>query len=749
MRLTTHKKNNTQLINSPDSIDFSVMKKCFLYLLCLTGSVVAQASHLAGGTLRYEYTGTGNIYRINLTQYHECSPGGAILDDTAYINIMSSGCGNIIGKKLPLASVDTTLYACPSLGNSCTTPTSGYPGIAVYHYTDTVVLPPCSSWKIEWTGGSRNASITNLVLPGSQNVYLEAFLDNSSAINNNAYTPSAPPYVLATNMLNTAPYPAADADGDSIHYDFITPMGAPGTPLSYSGGYSFSLPFGSGSTAQIDQIAQTIKLRSNFMGRFAIALRISEYRNGQLIGYSSSDWCVISTAIATAATVPAPAPGTNFSVNTCPGQPNSVSFIYYDSTATDSVFLAAVTPTMPGWTFSATATAAPGVGNLTVTWTTPASANPATLPSFFINVKAHDNACPMMGSATYPLLVRLAQCTADSVWPGDANADYTVNMYDPLAIAVAYGQGGSVRPGASASWVAQYCPNWANFFAYGPNMKHADCNGDGNVNGADLAAVTTNYGQVHFRQSTGSQQRATNVPDLYFDLSAVSLFPGIMVSVPIKLGSGAVMANNIYGLAAGITISGVTLNTAPVITYNNSWLGTPSNTLSFTKTVSNNQTDWAYARTDHQNISGQGTIAYLNFTVPANATVGQQLIFNFQNSKLIDNAGNDILAYNALSDTAVIPPLSVNAIHGNIQAATVVPNPVKNESILQLSVAHPQELTIKIVNTLGQIMWQQNAAVAGTQNIMLPTGTLAAGLYLIVIKEDVSASPSVIRFVKE
>jgi len=725
------------------------MKKLFLYLLCLGGSVAAHASHLAGGTLRYEYTGTGNIYRVNLTQYHECSPGGAILGDTAYINIVSSGCGNIVGKKLPLVSIDTTLYACPSLGNSCTTPTSGYPGIAVYHYTDTVVLPPCSSWKIQWTDGSRNAGIANLLSAGSQNVYLEAFLDNSTAMNSSANTPSAPPYVLATNVLNTTPYPAADADGDSIHYDFITPMGGSGMSLSYTGGYSFTQPFGSGSIAQIDQIAQTIKLKSNIMGRFAIALRLSEYRNGQLIGYSSSDWCLISTPVSTAATVPMPAPGTNFSINTCPGQSNAVSFVYYDSTATDSVFLSAVTPTMPGWTFSSTTTAAPGVGNLTVTWTTPASANPATLPSFFIHIKAHDNACPMTGSATYPLLVHLAQCTADSVWPGDANADYTVNMYDPLAIAVAYGQAGSIRPSATTGWIAQYCPNWANYFAYGPNMKHADCNGDGNVNSTDLTAVTTNYGQVHFRQGTGSLQRITGVPDLYFDLSSVSLFPGQMVSIPVKLGSNSVMANNVYGLAATVKISGITLSTAPVLTYNSSWLGTASNTLSFTKAINNNQTDWAYARTDHQNISGQGTIAYLNFTVPANATVGQPVIFEFQNSKLIDNAGNDILAYNALSDTATVVPVNVNAVHGNLQAATVIPNPVKNESALQLSVAHPQELHIKIINPLGQTIWQQNAAVAGTQNMILPTGTLAAGLYMIVIKDEASASPSVIRFVKE
>ncbi|PZF71326.1 T9SS type A sorting domain-containing protein [Taibaiella soli] len=728
------------------------MKKLFLYLLCLGGSVVAHASHITGATLSYEYTGTGNIYRLHLRLAHECSPNSSTPYPTEYINLRSTSLGitNQV-KALNVTSVDTLdkkYIFCPSVSSSCLSTSYTYGGISVYNYVDTVVLPSAPDWYMGWTEGTRNAGIVNLANAGSQNIYLEAFLNNSTAINSNPYTPSPLPVYLATNVLNTMPYPAADADGDSLHYDFITPMDAQGSLLSYASSYSLAQPFGSGSMTQVDQIAQTLKLKSNLVGRFDVAMRINEYRNGQLVGYSSSDWCTLITPNTVATTVPMPLPGTNFSVNTCPGQPNSVSITFHDSTATDSVFVDVTPPTMPGWTFTSSTASAMGTATTTITWTTPSSASPAALPSFFIDLRAHDLACSYMGAASYPLMVHLTQCTADSVWAGDANADYTVNMYDPLAIAVAYGQTGSIRPWASNSWIAQYAPNWTNFFAFGPNMKHADCNGDGTVNSADLTVVTTNYGQVHLRPGA-SQQRTTGVPDLYFDLTGISLMPGQTVSVPVKLGSSAINATNVYGLAASVKISGITLSAAPVITYNTSWLGTSSNTLSFTKAINNNQTDWAYARTDHQNITGEGTIAYLNFTVPANATVGQAVVFEFDNSKLIDNAGNAILAYNALSDTAHVSPLSVNTVHGAVQAATVVPNPVKNEATLQLSVARQQDLNIKIINTLGQTMWQQNATVSGTQNIAMPTGNLAAGLYMIVIKDEMSASPSVIRFVKE
>ena len=52
----------------------------------------------------------------------------------------------------------------------------------------------------------------------------------------------------------------------------------------------------------------------------------------------------------------------------------------------------------------------------------------------------------------------------DSVWAGDANADFTADMYDPLAISVAYGTSGTVRPGATTTWQAEYCPDWGNEF---------------------------------------------------------------------------------------------------------------------------------------------------------------------------------------------------------------------------------------------------------------------------------------------
>jgi hypothetical protein len=96
--------------------------------------------------------------------------------------------------------------------------------------------------------------------------------------------------------------------------------------------------------------------------------------------------------------------------------------------------------------------------------------------------------------------------------------------------------------------------------------------------------------------------------------------------------------NNIYGLAASVELmSPLNLTAAPTITYSSSWIGTTSNTLDFTKDVSSNRVDWACARIDHNNISGNGTIATLNFTVPATATAGQQMKFHFDMPRVIDN----------------------------------------------------------------------------------------------------------------
>jgi hypothetical protein len=464
------------------------------------------------------------------------------------------------------------------------------------------------------------------------------------------------------------------------------------------------------------------------MGVYAIAMKVKEYRNSVLVGSHIKDFIYMPLNGTTNITVPTP-PG-NMTAYTCPGQANNITLNFADA-GSDSVFVNAVTPTMAGWTFTKTYTSAPGNGSVNLTWTTPASLNPATLPYFFVNISATDNACPK-SVMNYVFVVRTQQCASDSVWPGDANGDFTVNMYDPLHIAIAMGKTGASRVSPTTSWVAQHCMPWANsFMTNNVNMKHADCDGNGVVNSTDLGSVTANYGLTHPKGEY--HNKTTGAPPLYLDLTGITLKPGTAVAIPIKLGDATTPMPNIYGIATRITVNGITMN-SPSVTTATTWLGNSSNTFNFTKTFPA-KVEWAHVRNDHTEVNGNGTIGTLNFTVPANATPGATVTFTFGSTRIIDKDGIEITAFDEQDATTTIP-VHVNDLAQGTQFATIVPNPSHSSASLQLTLAEAAGVEVRVADITGKLVWKVNGNhEAGESAIQLPA-TIAPGMYLVTVATD-------------
>jgi hypothetical protein len=205
--------------------------------------------------------------------------------------------------------------------------------------------------------------------------------------------------------------------------------------------------------------------------------------------------------------------------------------------------------------------------------------------------------------------------------------------------------------------------------------------------------------------------------------------------------------NNILGIAANIHVNGVTLTTAPAIAANTSWMGTTANLLNFTKGVNANQTDWTLARTDHNNVSGDGTIATLTIDIPA-GTAGQDVVLYFDDVKIIDNNGNAIPNVNIVDDTASIVPLNVNAAITNIQYVAVVPNPSGAQATLQVSLAEANSIDISITDVTGRNIWNKKASASTRHNISLPAD-VAAGIYTIQIKTTTNGTAQSLKWVKK
>ncbi len=714
-------------------------KQFYLALLLLLLGFKASASHAASAEIRYEYTGVGNVYRVYYSFYYQCSPGYPTLFGNMSIQFVSTNSSNFMRS---IHKVDSIYYtnSCYYNGLSNTTcdsitSTSGYPGYYYSVYSDTVTLSP-SQWKISCSVGARNQSISNLTNPGASFLYVEAYLNNATQINSSAkiFGPAAVIMGDTNNSVSTIPIQSSDLENDSLVYEWYQPQdwqstGVPNpTPIPYNTGYSFAQPLGPNGYVGFNPSNQTMQLISPTLGYKQLAFRVKDYRNGVLMGYTSRDFQVIRINIPHVSN-PLVAPNSVLNYTTCPGNTNNISLSFVDSIATDSVYLTVTPPSIPGFTFNVTNNNGIGTASTNISWTTPANFNPATLPNFYIGIKARNNQCPTQGISFYAIKVNTTQCVADSVWAGDANGDWTVNNYDPLAIGVAYGHTGWLRPGATTNWQAEFCNNWVDTFANGINMKHADCNGDGVVDTLDIAPIYTNFGNWHLKPSPAA--KTTNVPNLYFDISGIPFIAGTTVNIPVKLGDATNPMSNIYGIAGGIQLSGITLATAPQISYTGSWLGNVTNTLHFNKSAVSGTIDWALSRIDHQNTSGQGTIAWVSFHIPADAN-GQTLALSFSNIKLVDKALGNITSFNALDTSVLIHTMGINDFNATIQNAAIVPNPSHNEAALSFSSIKAFEMKIEAFDVSGKMVFNQTTfATKGINEIKLPTQSLSQGVYIV------------------
>lgn len=384
-----------------------------------------------------------------------------------------------------------------------------------------------------------------------------------------------------------------------------------------------------------------------------------------------------------------------------------------------------------------------GPNSFTSTQQSPLLMNPVVANTGTYTVTVTGTACS--GPVTLTNVVSITIVDCDSVWPGDANADFIANYWDILHLGTQYGATGPVRSGATINWQAEYCADWGNV---GVDNKHADCNGDGVVNVSDTFAVYANYGNWHNKGPHVPQAKSASFPDLYFDMTGIALGAGGTFQIPIKLGTSSLPMNNVYGLAAQVKVDGITPSSELHISNGTSWIGNSSNMFDFTKFISNNQTDWAIVRTDHNNVNGDGTIGMLTLTVPA-GTEYQSVNLYFENVKMIDNNGVELTDYNVVDAGALVFPLSV----GNtevVNSMAIVPNPSDAHAELQLTLSADAKVQVVVTDITGRNIWSANHnGVKGAQSIALPSSQLASGMYTIQVRDEQGAISQTMKWIKK
>ena len=292
----------------------------FLIIISFTFlSGAANATHLVGGNLGYEYIGKFGVnyrYKIMLTTYTDCAPPSNFEDGPEQIiadigvyehDLQNSPMGGASIKNF-FGSVNMTLVLVeridPNIPSGCNIGTATCIDKAVYEGFIDVPLN-FSGYHIFYERCCRNGTIVNLIPQESMSFHAyisPPLLGNSSPV----FTDDPIPFLCAgdtTTLLNSA----IDPDGDMLVFSFVQPYdaqfssdtdpapGPPGSlnwtinPVTYAAGYSLVQPFGAGGYTNINASTGLTTYYPPTTGDYVVAVEIKEYRNGNLIGVTRRD----------------------------------------------------------------------------------------------------------------------------------------------------------------------------------------------------------------------------------------------------------------------------------------------------------------------------------------------------------------------------------------------------------------------------------------------------------------------------
>ncbi len=355
-----------------------------------------------------------------------------------------------------------------------------------------------------------------------------------------------------------------------------------------------------------------------------------------------------------------------------------------------------------------------------------------------------ENGCKLVDEITVTV-----DCLA-AVWAGDANNDSIVNHHDILPIALAYEQTGYQRPNASSEWQPEYCQEWEQSINQLTNDKHADCNGDGQIDRTDISLVELNYGKKIGEVNNIVWQSNDGVP-LYCNLPE-EINSGESSKIGIYLGTENIEATDIYGIAFSVLIKPTdSLNILqPKIDYENSWIGKEvDNRLTFDHQLNAYQWDIAIARTDRATQTGSGLLCEVDCIMEVGSILKSgttsmlkivPFAITFESVRLL-NKEQEVVSVNVMpsSSSVVLDENATNTLTPLSKEffVNISPNPAKNK--LQIKANLPSKsatYTLNLLNVTGQKMIEQQLTTTQLRQHQIDISQLKTGIYWLQINDE-------------
>lgn len=244
------------------------MRRLALILLTFI-SITAFATHYRAGEISYKHV-SGFTYEITVTTYTKLSSFEA---DSDTITIYWGD-----GKKETLYREDPIDYSLSD--------------IRVNQFIAEHTYPAPSLYKIYMQDQNRNGNIVNIPQSDLAAFYIETELlisPQEIGVNNSPILTYPPIDNGKTNQIFNHNTGAYDIDGDSLSYELIFPKGLGGFELS---GYQLpdKFPVSSDNQINLDPLRGDFTWTTpQYAGQYNIAIKITEHRNGRIIGTMTRD----------------------------------------------------------------------------------------------------------------------------------------------------------------------------------------------------------------------------------------------------------------------------------------------------------------------------------------------------------------------------------------------------------------------------------------------------------------------------
>lgn len=289
--------------------------KIYSLILFLLICKLADATHIVGGEIYYDYLGS-NSYRVTMKVYRDCINGVPPFDDPAFMTIFR-GDGSVYST-LNVA-LTSSITVPPSNNSPCAPTTAGSACVEEAIYVTTVTLPPLTGgYYIAYQRCCRNGTILNLVNPGAVGATYWEHIPGPevTSVNSSPRFTKRPPIYICKGVPIKFDHAATDPDGDSLVYSLCTPFngldqccpimgggasaGCPPCPTAntpppyvsvpFATPYSASYPLASNPAININPQTGFLNGSPTTIGQWVVGVCVSEYRHGVLIGTHHRDF---------------------------------------------------------------------------------------------------------------------------------------------------------------------------------------------------------------------------------------------------------------------------------------------------------------------------------------------------------------------------------------------------------------------------------------------------------------------------